>query len=48
LHALREAREHRRLLQKILADFERGLVASPPRPAVPSLADLFPDQTAAA
>ena len=29
LPALRDAREHRRLFQRLLADFERSLVAAP-------------------
>jgi hypothetical protein len=39
LQALREAREHRRLLQRLLGDFERSLVVKPPPP--PSLAEVI-------
>jgi hypothetical protein len=44
LHALREAREHRRLLQKLLVDFERTLrvVAAP---STPSLAEYLATKT---
>jgi hypothetical protein len=45
LKALREAREHRRLLARLFVDFERSLRS---KATGPSLADLFPDRTAAA
>jgi hypothetical protein len=37
----REAREHRRLFMRLLADFERSL-RDTAAPAPPSLTDLFP------
>jgi hypothetical protein len=40
LHNLREAREHRRLLLRVLADFERTLV----KPAAPQSARSLMDQ----
>ena len=41
LMALREAREHRRLFQRLLADFERSLPVAPEKPDAPTLAELF-------
>jgi hypothetical protein len=38
LQSLREAREHRRLLMRVLADFERSITAAPPAKA-PTLAE---------
>jgi hypothetical protein len=49
LVALREAREHRRLFQKLMVDFEKSLVAKPePAPKPPTLADYFAAKEAAA
>ena len=39
LASLREAREHRRLLLRVLADFERSLVAPSPAQAPKTLID---------
>jgi hypothetical protein len=44
LVGFREAREHRRLFQRLLSDFERSLAVPAEKP--PSLADLFPGRGA--